>query len=172
MSMSPPHVTFIHNDFWTVAYTVYLLGINAVVAFQAGQLTDPEYRAIPSLVAVAAVAMARGIPVIPQFHPHEEVSHQDNSPVFLFYSVYTVFAGFFRVSDSVWRIRIRDPGSGAFSTHGFEMGKVRIRDPGWKKFGSGINTRIRNNIPGSQHWLILMPPHHCCSAKSFCVRSY
>jgi hypothetical protein len=45
------------------------------VAFQAGQLTDPEYRAIPSLVAAVVVVMAGGIPVIPKFHPHEEVSY-------------------------------------------------------------------------------------------------
>jgi hypothetical protein len=77
-----PHVSFIHIDCWTVFDSVYLLGINAVVAYQAGQLTDPEYRAIPSLVA-AVVVMAGGIPVIPpQFHPHEEVSCQDDSPVF------------------------------------------------------------------------------------------
>ncbi len=45
------------------------------VAVQAGQLTDPEYRATPSLVAAAA-AMAGGIPEIPQFRPHEEVTYQ------------------------------------------------------------------------------------------------
>ncbi len=85
--MSPPHVTFIHIDCWTVACSAYLLGINADVVIQAGQqLTDPEYRAIPNLVA-AVVAGMEGIPVIPQFHPHEEVSYQDDSLVFLFYSV-------------------------------------------------------------------------------------
>ncbi len=74
-------------------YSAYLLGINAVVAVQAGQLTDPEYRAIPSLVAGVA-AMAGGIPVIPpQFRPHEEVSDPDDYPVF---SYFCFFVGFFQ----------------------------------------------------------------------------
>jgi hypothetical protein len=141
-----PHVTFIHIDCWTegILY-VYLLGINAVVAVQAGQLTDPECRAIPSLVA-AVVAMAGGIPAIQQFRPHEEVSYQDDSPVFAFcFCVY--LSGFFPVSVTV--LRIRDPGSGgAFLTPGFEMGKIWIRDPGWKKFGSGINIPDPQQHPG------------------------
>jgi hypothetical protein len=123
------------------------------VAVQAGQLTDPECRAIPSLVA-AVVAMAGGMPVIPQFHPHEEVSYQ-YMILLCFHFFLRGFVGFFRVSvsvlpDSVFRIRIRDPGSGTFL----------LRYSRWKKFGSGIN------ITDPQDWLILMPPHHCSSAKS------
>jgi hypothetical protein len=45
---------------------------------------------------------------------------------------------FFRVSDSVFRIR--DPGSGSFSTPGFEMGKIRIREG---------KIRIQDKHPGS-----------------------
>ncbi len=126
----PPHVTYIHMDFWTVFYSVYLLDIDAVVAVQAGQLTDPEYRAIPSLVAVAGMAgaMAGGIPVIPQFHPHEEVSDPDDSPVFSFCSVCT---GIFRVFSSV-RFSVADPDPGSriwcLFDSGIRDGKIRTRD--------------------------------------------
>jgi hypothetical protein len=61
----------------------------------------------------------------------------------------------------VLRIRIGDPGLGAFLTPGSGMGEsqhpdpgsgmetVRIRDPGWKKVGSGIN------IPDPPHCVFL-----------------
>jgi hypothetical protein len=118
-----PRVIFIHIDCWTVFNSVYLLGINAVVVIQAGQLTDPEYRAIPSLVA-AVVAMV-GIPVIPQFRPHEEVSDPDDYPVFSFCSV-CICRFFFLVSDSV--LRIRDTRSSDFLTPGSGMEKIWILD--------------------------------------------
>jgi hypothetical protein len=76
------------------------------VAVQAGQLTDPEYRAIPSLVA--AVAGMAGIPVIPpQFHPHEEVSYQ--YMILLCFHFASVCSGIsvLRIHDILVWIRIR-----------------------------------------------------------------
>jgi hypothetical protein len=94
-------------DCLTVFYSVYLHRINAVVAFQAGQLTDPEYRAIPSPVA-AVVAMAGGIPVILQFHPHEEVSYRYMILLCFHFASVCIYR-FFPVSDTVLWIRIGDP---------------------------------------------------------------
>ena len=45
----------------------------------------------------------------------------------------------------VLRIRIRDPGLGAFLTPGSGMGESQHPDPGWRQFGSGIEkSRIRD----------------------------
>jgi hypothetical protein len=74
------------------------------VAFQAGQLTDPEYRATPSLAA-AVVAMAGGIPEIPQFRPHEEVS--DQYMILLCFHFVSVCISVLRIHDILVWIRIR-----------------------------------------------------------------